>query len=228
MLCCLMCPVAHWQQHCHFSSSSSCSDCCCTGWPSQPPQLISAPVCLPPSLPHFALKCRYLDPVTLARSACVCREWQATAADDGLWRRHCARMPQCRQPCGAAMAMLPEQPSGGSSAGNDDCSGICGSYRQQFAAAARRHPASLLPWRTNRVLLGSRLAWLPVGQQLRGRCRHLDTAAVLSFLQSGGRRRRGMAHGRGSGGSSGSSNGDGGGGDAEAAGLSGKLRFWQL
>jgi hypothetical protein len=135
-------------------------------------------------------------------------------------------MPQCRQPSGAPPATLPEKPSGGSSAENGDCTctGTCGSYREQFAAAARRQPAGLLPWRTNRVLLGGRLAWLPEGQQLRGRCRHLDTAAVLSFLQSGGRQRQSWACGNG-GDSSGS---DGDGGDAEAVGLSGKLRFWQL
>jgi len=95
-------------------------------------------------------------------------------------------------------------------------------YRQQFAAAAGQHPERLLPWRTNRVLIGRRLAWLAPGQQPPARCRHLGTAAVLAYCRSRGRHVGGDSDSDSSSGEG--SDSDGGG----AGGLSRRLRFWQL
>lgn len=144
--------------------------------------------------------CRHLDPLTLGRAACVNREWRAAAADEALWVRHCTALLGC----GTARRSQPQRAHS--------------SHRQCFAATAAQHPELLLPWRTNRVLLGGRPAWLPPGQRPPVRCRHVGPAAVLAWCHSGGRRAGSCSSG------SDSSGGDGGGKDE----LGQRLRFWQL
>ena len=195
--------------------------------------------------PLFPL-CRHLDPITLARSACVCREWQAAAEDDGLWRLHCERLhgrpaavavtatgARAGTAAVVASAERPGEPSAGTAlqsaaassaqqaAGTGSNSASC---RQQFAAAVRQRPERLLRWRTNRIVLaGRKLGWLDPQQPPAGSWRHVSTAAVLAFLRSGGRRlRAGGSDTSSSGGGSSSS------GSEDEEGTSRRLRFWQL
>lgn len=161
-----------------------------------------------------ALYCRYLDPITLARAACVSREWRDAACADALWQPHCACI------LGAARSPTAAGPVAGSTGAPGVSSSSC---RQLFAAAAGQHPQRLLRWRTNRVVLvGGRLGWLAEGRRPQGsQCRHVSTAAVLAFLKSGGRR---VGHAP----TSGSSGEDSGSGGEAKADLSSRLKFWQL
>jgi hypothetical protein len=170
-------------------------------WPSLQPSSLLLPVR------------SYLDPVTLARCACVGREWRAAATADALWHRHWASL----------LAELPASSREGHE-GPATTGGCCGGggCSRRFAALAARHPGRLLRWRTNRVLLGRRLGWLPDGQTGSTGSRHIDTAAVLEYLRSGGRR-GGAPRSSGGGGSS-SSEGSAG----EGPLCTSQLKFWQL
>ncbi|KAL4439863.1 hypothetical protein ABPG75_002864 [Micractinium tetrahymenae] len=177
---------------------------------------------------------RRLDPLTLAKAACVNQEWRAAASDGPLWQAHCAALRAKAGSIGdskgrssgvdkssagadTVTSLQPQDGRGPCSKGGSQGS----SWQQRFAALAAQHPERLQLWRTNRVLAGGRLAWLAPGQPLPPRARHVSTAAVVAYCRSGGR------HAGGSGGSSRSDSGssDSDGGDER---LTGRLRFWQL
>lgn len=184
---------------------------------------------LPPDV--ISLVFRRLDPITLARAACVNREWRAAAASDALWLPHCTAVCGGRRHGGPSTGRAAEPGPGGSDKSGPPAGSISGSNegrhpdlgcRQRFAAAARERPRLLLRWRSNRVLVGGKLGWLADGHPPGGApCRHLTAEAVLAYLRPGGRLRGGDGSSSGSG-----SGSEGGASDAEATNR--RLRFWQL
>ena len=190
---------------------------------------------LPPDV--IGLVFRRLDPLTLARAACVSREWRAAASEGALWEAHCAALlarpgGSGARKGGGSGGKVSSGLAGGAAAGGEQprdgsAGGACSSsnsWQRRFASLAAQHPQRLRRWKTTRVLVGGRLAWLPPGQLLPPRARHLSTAAVGAYCRSGGRHAGSAGGSSGGSGSSGSSSESDGGGER----LTSRLRFWQL
>lgn len=191
-----------------------------------PPATFAA---LPPDV--IELMFRRLDPLTLARAACVNREWRAAASEGALWEAHCAALlerPGSSRPssassqgrtgsAGAGVAADGRQQQGGNTG-----SAQGGGWQQRFAALAAQHPERLQRWRTTRVLIAGRPAWLRPGQPLPPRARHVGTSVIVAYCRSGGR------HAGGAGNSSNCSDGSSSESDGGDDRLTGRLRFWQL
>lgn len=186
------------------------------------------------SLPSDVIRLVFqrLDPLTLARAACVSREWRGAASEGALWQAHCAALAGPGRSSGADLCAHGAGAKGNAGAGmaaggqrrpGSTAGSIGGSsWRDRFAALAAQHPERLQRWKTRRVLVAGRLVWLSDGEPLPARARHVGPEAIVAFCRSGGRLARSTGSSQSD---SDSSDSDGGGADGR---LTGRLRFWQL
>lgn len=175
----------------------------------------------------------HLDPISLARAACVGRPWRAVCDAEALWAPHLSALPTRHRHPAAGTAELGAAASskGGGGAGTHGAGG--GSSKSRFVAAVRARPRLLLRWKTLRVMVGGAVGWLGLGlgpsiagggREGRQQVRHLRPEEAVRWLKNGGKRVGDEISdddgGRGQ---------PGGGSDGEdaAVALAG-LRFWRI
>jgi hypothetical protein len=94
------------------------------------------------------------DPIALARAACVCRAWRATAAADALWA------PLLDLAWGGCAGAPPRAAAEAAGAGGAPAAAPAAGWpRARFAALAADAGDWLAPWRCRRVLVAGSVRW---------------------------------------------------------------------